>query len=265
MTLIRTDAVILRAVDYSESSKILTLLSPEHGRVAVIAKGAKRLKSPYRASVEVLARVEVIYSDKESRDVQTLSQCDLADAFPGMKGDLTAFAAASYLAEMAGAVAQVRQAAPELYAGLCAACTLLDHAPERAPGIAVWGARRLLAAAGLSPAVEACIGCGNPPAGEPRYFNPQAGGITCRRCHQAGSRPLKAPGYHALHAAGATAPEADADLAGVASALNALQEHVVYHMDFTSKTFAFLYDRLTQRPPPRAAGPRRQSPPARVP
>lgn len=245
MGLVRTDAVILRAIDYSESSKILTLLSPAHGRVSVIAKGAKRPKSPFAGGIEPLAQVVAVYADKESREVQTLSQCDMVEPFAHMKRDLTALGAASYLAEVAGTVAQERHAAPELYRALCLSLALLDHAPALAPGIVLWGLRRVLDAAGLAPSVERCIVCGGPPRGAPLYFNPRAGGVTCRSCHQAGSRPLTPAGYAALRAAGAEQPQETVHLDGVCSALNALDEHVVYHVDHPCKSFEFLYDRLT--------------------
>ncbi len=244
MSLVRTEGVILRSVNYSESSKILTLLSPAEGRVSVIAKGARRPKSPFRASTEPLMHVVAVYSDKATREVQTLTQCDVLDAFDGLKHDLTALAVGSYVTEVAGAIAQPRHAAPALYTALCTTLTLLDRVPDHAPGILLWGVRRVLDAAGLGPQVERCLVCGKPPAGEPRYFNPRAGGVTCRACHQAGSRPLRQSGYDALHAAGEAEPQTGVSPAAVASAVNALNEHVVFHMDHPCKSFSFLSDRL---------------------
>jgi len=242
--LVRTEAVILRSIDYSESSKILTLLSPAHGRISVIAKGARRPKSAFRAHVEPLSHIVAIYADKESRNVQTLSQCDILDAYGGMKRDLTALAVGSYLAEVSGAIAPDRHASPELYAVLCAGLTLLDHAPEQAPQILLWTLRRVLGAGGLAPAVERCAVCDRIPGGEPRYFNPRAGGVTCRSCHQAGSRPLKAAAYRALCAAGDAEPAARVEIAAVGSALDALLDHVAFHVEHPCKSVAFLQSRL---------------------
>lgn len=244
MSLVRTEGVILRSINYSESSKILTLLSPAQGRVSVIAKGARRPKSPFRASTEPLMHVVIVYADKATRDVQTLTQCDVLDAFDGMTHDLTALAAASYVAEVAGAVAQSRHAAPELYRALCTTLLLLDQAPAHAPGILLWGMRRVLDAAGLAPQVERCLACGGPPAGEPRYFNPRAGGVTCRRCHQPGSRPLKPAGFEALIAAGEAEPQATVAAPAILDALHALNEHVLFHIDHPCKSYGFLCDRL---------------------
>ncbi len=69
----KTEAIVLRTVDFSESSLIATLFTWSHGKVAVIAKGAKRPKSKLAAFLVPGQMVEVVYRYKTTRDVQTLS------------------------------------------------------------------------------------------------------------------------------------------------------------------------------------------------
>lgn len=69
-----TTAVVLKTVDYSESSIIATLLSREHGKIGVIGRGAKRKKSKIRGYLEVGNVLDVVYYYKKSRSIQTLSE-----------------------------------------------------------------------------------------------------------------------------------------------------------------------------------------------
>lgn len=69
-----TEAVIFRSVDYQESSKIVTMFTKEHGKIALIAHGAKKPKSKFSGLIEVGNMLEVVYYFKASRSVQILSE-----------------------------------------------------------------------------------------------------------------------------------------------------------------------------------------------
>ncbi|MEQ8525700.1 DNA repair protein RecO [Gracilimonas sp.] len=72
-----TQAIILRVIDYQESSKILTVLSAEHGKIALIAKGAKKPKNKLAGILEIGAVLDVVYYHKPNRGVQTLTEASL--------------------------------------------------------------------------------------------------------------------------------------------------------------------------------------------
>ncbi|MDX1617136.1 MAG: DNA repair protein RecO [Balneolaceae bacterium] len=69
-----TSAIVFRSVDYSESSKIVTLFTEEHGKIAVMVHGAKKPKSKFGGVIEVGNLLDVVYYYKPSRSVQTLSE-----------------------------------------------------------------------------------------------------------------------------------------------------------------------------------------------
>lgn len=72
-----SQAIVLRVIDYQESSKILTVLSEEHGKIALMAHGAKKPKSKLAGILETGAVLDVVYYFKESRGVQTLSEASV--------------------------------------------------------------------------------------------------------------------------------------------------------------------------------------------
>jgi DNA repair protein RecO (recombination protein O) len=81
MTLITTEALIIRTIPFQETSSIVKLFTRDQGKIAVIAKGARRLKSQLRGYLEPLCHVEAIYYYKNTRDIQTLSKIDLIHAY----------------------------------------------------------------------------------------------------------------------------------------------------------------------------------------
>lgn len=72
-----TKVVVLKMVDYQESSLIVTVLSEEHGKIALIAKGAKRPKNKLSGILEIGVILDVVYYYKQSRGVQTLTEASI--------------------------------------------------------------------------------------------------------------------------------------------------------------------------------------------
>lgn len=72
-----TRIIILRSIDYQESSKILTVLSAEHGKMALIAKGAKKPKSKLAGLLDIGNILDAIYYYKPNRGVQTLTEASI--------------------------------------------------------------------------------------------------------------------------------------------------------------------------------------------
>ncbi len=72
-----TSAIILRSVDYQESSKIITVLSKVHGKIALIARGVKKPKSKLSGVIEIGHILDVVYYYKTNRAVQSLTEASI--------------------------------------------------------------------------------------------------------------------------------------------------------------------------------------------
>ncbi len=80
MALINTAALVLKNVPFQETSSIVRFFTRSQGKISVIAKGARRLKSAFRGYLEPLNLVELIYYYKPTREIQTLSKIELIQA-----------------------------------------------------------------------------------------------------------------------------------------------------------------------------------------
>lgn len=72
--ILNTAAIVLKSIDFQESSKIVTLLTPEHGKVAVMVRGARKPKSKYAGFFEVGNVLDTVIYMKSSREVQNLTE-----------------------------------------------------------------------------------------------------------------------------------------------------------------------------------------------
>jgi len=90
--IVKTKAIVLKTIDYSESSNIATLFTKERGKTAVIAKGARKPKSKFAAFFVPGQLLEVVYYYKQSRSVQTLSDVSFAEKLNSFRTDINKMA-----------------------------------------------------------------------------------------------------------------------------------------------------------------------------
>ncbi|HLR76114.1 MAG TPA: DNA repair protein RecO [Balneolaceae bacterium] len=77
--LVHTTAIILKSIDYGDSSKILTVFSREDGKIALIAHSAKKPKSKFSGLIEVGHILDMVYYMKKSRSVQILKEASFEE------------------------------------------------------------------------------------------------------------------------------------------------------------------------------------------
>ncbi|MGH7550778.1 MAG: DNA repair protein RecO, partial [Gemmatimonadota bacterium] len=94
MSIVRTEAFVLKAVRFGETSMIYRLFTRDRGVVPVMAKGVRRPKSRFGATVGTFQRLLVTYYSREGREVQTLSGVDLLEAHRGIATSLARLEAA---------------------------------------------------------------------------------------------------------------------------------------------------------------------------
>lgn len=86
--IVKSDAIVLKTIDYSESSIIATLFTKEKGKIAVIAKGARKPKNKFAAFLVVGQLLEVVVYMKGSRSVQTLSDVSYTRKLDSFRVDI---------------------------------------------------------------------------------------------------------------------------------------------------------------------------------
>ena len=99
MTAVVTEAVVLHAFDYLESSRILRLITRDAGVQSVLARGARSSRKRFGTSLDVFAQGVVEYSTKPGRDLSTLTAFDATRARPHLVAEISRFTGACALAD----------------------------------------------------------------------------------------------------------------------------------------------------------------------
>jgi DNA repair protein RecO (recombination protein O) len=214
MPLVVTDAIVLHAFDYLESSRILKLVTREAGVRSVLARGARRSKRRFGAALDLYAQGTAELQVKTGRDLDTLTAFDVTRARPQLAAQLSRFTGASAIAELT--IRFGRDAAdPGLFDAVMSAIDEIALAPaDRARDVTLAGAWRVLSELGVAPTIDNCAECHAAIDSEaPAIFSHPAGGALCARCgHLArGGRTLPPSARAALRdwLAGTAHPLAD--------------------------------------------------------
>ena len=178
-----TAAIVLRARDYSESDRIVTLLTCEFGKLSGIAKGAKASRRRFERKLEPFSHVTLFFRRRPQGQLVFITRAEAGDAMPPLEDDLAKIALGSYMLELADALTSEEAEAADAYQVLARALGTLG-------GGAVTLAMRqsfelnLLRAAGFGLEFAHCRICGLADAdgGGAVYFVVARGGIVCAQC-----------------------------------------------------------------------------------
>lgn len=193
MSIVRTEAFVLRAIRFGETSMIYRLFTRDRGVVPVMAKGVRGPRSRLGAVPGTFQRLLVTYHAREGREVQTLSGVDLLEPHRGIATALPRVEAAGRWFRFLQAVLPDGAPLEPLYALTVEGLGRLERTPagrERR-----WETFHRLAAAatlGVAPRLEACVGCGRElPDDGALAFSIAEGGMVCEGC-------FVRPGLHRL-------------------------------------------------------------------
>jgi DNA repair protein RecO (recombination protein O) len=183
MPLVVTQAIVLHAFDYLETSRVLRLITREAGVQSVIAKGARRTRGRVGTGVDLFAEGEAQIYIKPTRDLHTLGAFDVTKSRAGLALEMTRFTAASALAELTLRVAG-DDAGPALFDGLSSSLDAIEVATgDSVAERALAGAWHMVADAGFTPSLDECAACHAPLAADATVaFSHPAGGALCENC-----------------------------------------------------------------------------------
>ena len=174
---INTKGLVLREAAYRETSKILTVLTPDLGRITVSAKGTRRKGSKTAAATQLFAFSDMTLSCNNGRYTLTEAQC--IELFTGLADELETNALGAYFCELLEAVSDEDFTNPEVLSlGLNALYAL---GQEKKPETIVKAAfeLRLMCLAGFEPALGECCVCGRRDIENPR-LDVENGTVRCR-------------------------------------------------------------------------------------
>lgn len=212
MSVVQSRAIVLAAVKYGDTSRIVKLATRDFGLQSAIAKGAMRPKSRFGAALQLLSSGVAQLYMKESRELQTLAAFDLQRVRIGLARDVARWAAASMLGELVLRFA-LPEAQPEIHDLLEQGLDALEG-PGDPEATALHAAWQLVTAFGFGPALDSCARDGEPiPDDGPLAFSARDGGALCPACARTGA-PAMLDAEHRAALAALLEPEGDVPVLG---------------------------------------------------
>jgi len=152
--IIRTEAVVLRSLDYGETSQIVTLLTQENGKIGVMAKGARRTKSQFGATLQPMAYTQVVFYYKPTRELQILSESSHVESFHRLRRNLETITIGLRIVELVDALLEEEDPQPEIFAITVRALRRLNRTEQRAANLWPYVQLRLAECLGIAPSIE---------------------------------------------------------------------------------------------------------------
>lgn len=175
-------AIVLRLVEFSETSLVVTLFTREFGKIGALAKGARRPKSAFEGALDLLSLCRVVFLHKSSDALDLLTEAKLQRRFRAASRDLTRLYAGYYVAELLDELTHLGDPHPDLFDAAEQALAELDGEGDVAAVLLrlEMTALRIL---GHLPSLSTCVGCDSPVELEGRVaFGMLEGGVLCPAC-----------------------------------------------------------------------------------
>jgi DNA repair protein RecO (recombination protein O) len=195
-----TPAIVLRARDYAEADRIVTLLTRDFGKLSGIAKGAKASRRRFERKLEPFTQAILYFRRRPHGQLVFITRAERSDGAPAEFDELGKIALGSYMLELTDALTTEEAEAVAAYEVLASGLEVLGR---RTPTMALRQGfeLKILQAAGFGLEFGRCRLCGKPAEAEGGavYFVPSRGGIVCARCR--GQAVESAVRMHAANAA----------------------------------------------------------------
>ncbi len=195
--LYQTEGVILRRNDVGEADRILTLYTPERGKIRLLAKGVRRPSSRMAGHVELLTHSAFLVA--RGRNLDIITQAQTRQAFAALRQNLERIGWGCYIAELLERMAPEQEENYPAYLLLLEALDLLDQGRNPEP-VARSFEVHLLGYMGYRPQLFRCVSCEAEMEERPPVFSIPQGGVLCPRCREEDprARPLSLEGWKAL-------------------------------------------------------------------
>jgi DNA repair protein RecO (recombination protein O) len=229
---------VLGHVDYGEADRIVRFLTAEEGRIAAMARGARRSKKRFVGTLDLGNRVVLQLSTGKGR-LPVITEISLEHGHPHVREDLDRITQMSYACELVGALAREEHPEPKLFGLLNVTLILLDASKQAPSAVFRWGLEaKALTFAGLAPGLRACMACSEAFEEEALRYNPSMGGVVHAHCGSGAA--LTRAWCEQVEWARRTPLAELVDVQPVPGPLWAIHDHLAWHMGHPLKSQTLL-------------------------
>ena len=175
----QTEAVVIKRTKLGEADRILTLYTPDYGKVRAVAKGSRRTNSKLGGHVELLTHSSLLLA--KGRNLDIITQAQTINSFLPLKEDLRRMSCGLYISELIDSFTAEDEGNPQIFELLRETLDQLSHA-QKSDTIVRYFEIHLLEFTGYRPQLQQCANCGGQLKPIQNYFSSSQGGALCGDC-----------------------------------------------------------------------------------
>ncbi|MCA1616020.1 MAG: DNA repair protein RecO, partial [Acidobacteria bacterium] len=208
MGLKNTEAIVLHTLRLGEADRIVVLFTRDAGVVRATARGARKLKSRFGASLEPFTHIRLSYFEKENRELVSLGDTEIVHSYFSLLGEETIYTLLEYLGGLLLEFSPPHEPNEKLFRMSAACLAGLSKAPEHKQGFAGYFEVWTLKLSGFLPDLKNCGGCARPLSEvSGRVHVGPAGSLLCKACGDGKGFSLSHTAWSKLRAALTQPPE----------------------------------------------------------
>lgn len=158
----KTEAIVLRTVNYGDQSKIVSVFTKEFGKLSCMAKGCRNPKSKYASLFEVGNHLDLVLYKKNTREIQLISEAQLKTSMLETSGSLEKLSAMHQVIELVRLATEDDDKHIKLYLLLLEVLGRIATAQKNLINFFFYFEVRLISLLGFRPSFGECVICGNP-------------------------------------------------------------------------------------------------------
>ncbi len=182
MALISTDGIVTKETKYGDTSRILTVITKELGKISVLAQGARRGKSGLLAATSLFSHSHFTVFKSSSSSLYKLNEAEQLTSFAALHSSLDGMAFAAYICDVTNSIMQENAPDTEQMELLLRCLYMLsktDTSPEKIKAVFEF---RTLTLSGLIPDISVCGDCGT--TAPLTALSAAEGAVYCDKCKE---------------------------------------------------------------------------------
>ncbi|MBF0521599.1 MAG: DNA repair protein RecO [Candidatus Omnitrophica bacterium] len=178
--IIKTEAIVLKAFDYRETSRIARFFTKDYGKVSGVLKGIRKDPKKFGSHVDKFSVNDIVYYQYRNSDLHLISQCDLKQFFFPIRQDYKRSLAANYSLELVDVIMPTEQKNVEIYQLMLDYFKNLETVKDVDKLVHIFQIKVLLGS-GFRPHIDSCVRCERKVHDHVR-FSLSLGGLVCPNC-----------------------------------------------------------------------------------
>lgn len=185
----KVKGIVLKELNIGESNKQIIILTKEHGKMLLSAKGARTPKSKFLAGTQLFAYSDFIVF--EGKGFFSISQAEIIESFYNLRKDIDRFAYAAYYLELVERTILEDMQCDEIMELLLRTLAVVSKTQYNIKLATRVFELKYLQLSGFMPELESCSICGGEIIDRETYFNSAIGGVVCDNCHNVYADTIK--------------------------------------------------------------------------